>query len=313
MFTAVENTPISVNLTQQAISTGWSIDPVSNIATHETCNSGNIRLVSYNIVSGQTYQVSYSILSISAGFIQLNAGISVGVSRTTAGSYVETITATGVNPTLYFYSNANCQIIAFNIQNTVVDTSNYQQNTIVYSVKTERGGTNKWGEFRTIAPDYGFSLGIDMFTVYKGALYVHQNGSASRNNFYGIQYQSIIKFVETNSTVTVQDFETFNYQANMLLVTTINGVTTSLGQVSSLIDTDFIKQSLTSNGVTVIDYQKDSIYSASFLNDENDDIVNGEQLRGNYIIIEIITVDGSKPLVLFSVEVKSRYVPLGAR
>lgn len=307
-YSAIQNIPIIVNLLYVAVTMGWSVDGDTGIATHTTCNSGKITLTGYALVTGVTYQVSYSILSVSSGLVRLEAGDTIGTSRTTAGNFVETITVTGTNPVLVFYSDANCEVKAFNIRNTTNDTSNTQQNTLVYYTKGR-----KWAPYRTMTPDVGFSIDIDMVTMHYGLLYVHINGSSDRNNFYGVQYQSIIKGVEAKDPTTIKDYETLNYQANQLLISTIGGIVSSLGQTTTLIDTDFIKQKLESNGVTVISFDNDSVYSASFLNDEDEDVVNGSQLRGNYLIWELTTVDGSNPLKLFSVGVKSKRVFLGAR
>lgn len=278
------------------------------MATHSSCNNGKVRLTGYTLTEGQAVQVSYSVLAISSGLVQMQAGTTVGVSRTTPGNYVETITPAGSNPVLVFYSNSDCQIQAFNIRVVFADTSNTQQNTLVYQTKSR-----KWAPFRTMAPDVGFSIDIDLVTMHYGLMYLHKNASPDRNQFYGVQYQSIIKGVEAQNPERVHDYETLNYQANMLLISTIGGIVSSLGQQTTLIDTDFIKQKLVSDGVTIISYDKDSVYSASLLNDENEDVVNGAQLRGNYLIWELQTVDGSQPLILFSVGIDSKRVFLGAR
>jgi hypothetical protein len=79
-YTALENTPIVVNLPTAAKDTGWSID--GNIATHESCNAGYILLLGNPLIAGHTYEVSYSILSLSGGHVQLYAGSQGGIVRT---------------------------------------------------------------------------------------------------------------------------------------------------------------------------------------------------------------------------------------
>ncbi len=83
--------------------------------------------------------------------------------------------------------------------------------------------------------------------------------------------------------------------------------------MTTLIDTDFIKQTLESAGLQVIIYDNYEVFSASLQNDENQDVVNGDKLRGNYLIWELITVDGSTPLVFSSIGVKLKRVFLGSR
>jgi hypothetical protein len=304
-FTAIENIPIQVNLLTQANDTGWSIS--GNIATHQVCNSGYIRLRN-PILSGVTYQVSYAVLSINSGYVQLFAGTTGGVQRTAPGLYVENIVSNGTE--LSFFSNGNCQIQSLNIRNTVVDTSNTQKYTPVYSFDEK-----KWIEFRTIAPDYGFSIYIDMVTMYQGQLWLHQNGSPNRNNFYGTQYQTIFQYVENSHPEQLKSYNSIAMQSNELLVTATDGIVTSLGQVSDLIEADFIKQIL-NDGVTSVNVESvEGIYSASFLKDKTSagGLINGNTLKGNYITITLTTINGNIALKLFSIAVNASQDKIGTR
>jgi len=303
MYTAIQDTPIIVDLLQACNYTGWEVD--GTVATHVTCQSGLITLLNYPVTAGNTYQVSYIVKSISSGNIQLRAGGTNGVARTTANLYVETITPVA-NGVVQFYSNANCQVTSFN----VMDVTNEIGTTIVFSMENQ-----KWSDFRNQYPDFGWSIYTKTIMGYNGQLYAAQNGGGGNtNNFFGTQYQSKIKFVEAKNPQVIKDFQTVNYQANMLLVSTINGILSSNGQVTTLIDTDFIKQILTDGGLEITNYQVDNVYSASILGDQNEDnIVNSPGMRGNFLIIELVTEDGSTPLKLFTVGVRSRYVPIGPR
>jgi hypothetical protein len=306
-FTALENSNIVIDLLQQANTTGWSI-PGDGTSVHDSCNSGSIILNNYPVKAGNNYKVSYAILSISGGYVQLNAGGTFGTHHTTAAPIVETITATA-DGFIYFFSNANCVIMAFNVQNTFADISNTQENTLVYDVKNKKFG------FRTIAPDFGQSIYVDMLTWYQGNTYLHENGSDDRNNFYGTQYQTIFQHVENKAAAELKSYNSIVLQSNQLLVTTDGGITTSLGQVSSLIDQDFLK-SVLNDGVTTINvYSQVGVYSASFLRDQNfpSDIVNGDSLVGNYIIVELTTINGNTPLRLFSVAVNASRKAIGSR
>lgn len=301
-FTAIENNPITVNLLTQANDTGWSV-LAGGIAKHISCNSGFITLLNYPVVAGHAYKITYTILTISGGYVSAWAGNTEGAHHTTANIIVETIVATNTDA-IKLFSTANCTVQLFNIQDiTITDPVSIFWSEI----------NKKWSDNRTVFPSFGFSL-LDLnVLVYQGNVYVQQNGSDNRNNFFGVDYQSSIKFIDAKNSDAVNGFESLNYQANMLLVSTQDGITTDLGQVSTLIDTDFIKEKLQSAGLTVINYQKDNVYSASFLPDSNEDAVNGSGLRGRHIIIELITADGSTPLRLFSVEVKKAYIPIGPR
>lgn len=300
----MENTPITVNLLQAANDTGWTIDGIT--ATHSSCNNGSIQLLNYALIATNTYQVSYAVLTISGGYVQLFAGTTGGIQRTTPGIYVETIVANGTG--LSFFSNANCTIQAFNLRNTVTDTSNFQQNTIVYSTEDK-----KWCEFRTIAPDGGVSIYIDMLTIFEGNLYLHENGSPDRNNFYGTQYQTIFQFVSNKAPTELKSYNGIALQSNELMVTTVSGITTSLGQISELSEIDFIKSTL-SDAVSITSIEaQEGIFSASFLRDKNFDLINSDVLKGHYIIITLTTVNGNAALKLFSITVNASQSKIGVR
>jgi len=225
--------------------------------------------------------------------------------ETTPNIYVETLSPTG-NGFVKFYSNANCVITGFNVRNI----TNNIGTTIIWSAINK-----KWGDFRNMYPDFGWSIDEKTIVGYQGSLYSAQNGATnSTNNFFGQQFQSKIKIVSAKNPGIVKDYEVLNYQANMLLITAIDGIQSSNGQVSTLIDTDFIKQKLAANGLSVTNYQVDNVYSASILGDENDEnIVNGAGMRGNWLIVELVTVDASTPLQIFSIAVRTKVVFTGAR
>jgi hypothetical protein len=301
-YIGIENNPIVVNLLTQANDTGWNL-PGDGTAVHVTCNSGYANLLNYPVFAGHIYSITYTILSISSGNVQAFVGGQGGGVYTSPDIIVETITASA-DGIIRLFSNANCTVQLFNVKDVTLDDAV----TVIYSALNKN-----WSDSRTLYPDFGLSIYERTILSQNGNIYFQQNGSDDRNNFFGTAYQSSIKFVDAKNPDIINGFESLNYQANMLLVTTPDGVTTSLGQVSTLIDTDFIKEKLQSAGLEVINYQKDNVYSASFLPDSNEDTVNGSGLRGNYCIVELITVDGSTPLKLFSVEVKTAHIPIGAR
>lgn len=303
-YTAIQNTPITIDLRLAGNYTGWTQDGTS--AFHSSCQAGETTLEQYPVTAGQAYEVSYIIVSISSGNVQLHAGGTNGIARTTPNIYVEQITP-ATNGVVKFYSNANCEITAFNIR----PVSTASGVTIVYSaINSEKRGIPIWSDFRTFYPDFGWSIYTKTITGYNGQLYSHDNGGNSANNFYGQQFQSTIQIVEAKDPALIHDYQVLSYQANMLLVSVVDGILSSNGQVSTLIDTDFIKSELASNGYAVTQHQVDNVYSASFIGDQNSE---SEGLRGWWLLVTLVTADGSTPLELFSVGVKSRHVEIGNR
>lgn len=300
-FSALENSPISINLLQQAKTTGWSVDGVN--ATHEACNSGNITLTAYPIFLGNQYSVSYIISSISGGNLQAQSPGSNGAVRTTSGLYAETLSPTS-NGFISFFSNANCVITNF----SVVPISNTAGSTIVYSPINQ-----KWSDRRTIYPDFAWSIFTNTIFGFNGALYSADNGGGSRNLFFGVQYQSFITIIGNSQPTEVKKFKSISIQCDELLITSPEGITTSLGQVSELIQQDFLKSTLADLSGTVSIYTKEGIYSAELLRDINTDIINGDTLRGSWIMIQLTTVDGSVPVNLYSVGINDKLSKIGVR
>jgi hypothetical protein len=310
-FTTLENTPLNVNLVTQSVTTGWSFS--GSIATHEVCNAGSIFLNGFTVEAGKTYEITYRISSITGSvgvsYLQAFMGDTAGTQRIATGFYTETLTCTGTSPRFRFFSNTDCSVQIFNIKNAAVITSEKQRNNIVYSEEN-----NKWSSFYTYNPDCGFGLFIDLYTFKNGQIYLHQNNSSSRNNFYGTQYKTIVDLPFNQQVSFVSTFESMSIQSNMLMITTADGVETSLGQISDLVASDFTKATLVDGATTVTINSVEGVYSASFLRDKNSvgGILNGNVLKGNYLLVELISTESTK-LRLFSVAVHSEKSFIGVR
>lgn len=305
-YTTLENTPLLIDLVAQSKTTGWSIS--GETAAHEVCNAGSIILTGKTITAGKTYEITYFVDSISGGNVQPYMGDTAGVSQTTTGFKTDTILCAGTAPKFRFYSNADCVIRYFNIRDTTVVTTLKQKNTIAYNEKLD-----KWTSFYTYNPDCGFGLFIKLYTVKNGNLYVHDNDTV-RNNFYGVQYSSILKFVSNILSTQVKNFQTLSYQANDLLITTDDGIETNLNQISALIAQDFLRYEL-NDGISQVNvYDNEGMYQASFNRDSlsQGGIINGDTLRGNYITVEIVTTS-NVTLKLFTVSVQSAISYTGVR
>lgn len=305
MVTILEQTPVEIDLVAQAKSTGWTID--GQIAYHEVCNAGSIYLKNYPMTTGVTYTFSYRINSIANGSLQAFSGTQAGSLRTTAGDYTETLVASGTNPEFRFYSNADCAVEIFDIKNTIQSVDMKQRNTIVWSERS-----NKWNAFRTMTYDVGYSMFTNMYSFKFGTAYIHRQGSLQRNYFYNTQYQSIINIPFNQAQGQPKTFASVSYEANRLLITTTDGITTSLGQISELIALDFLKTTLIDGVTTINVYDSEGIYSAGFMRDKNVDIVNGDQLKGTYITIDLTTVSEGV-LNLKNVFVHSEASKIGSR
>ena len=70
---------------------------------------------------------------------------------------------------------------------------------------------NGWTSLKSFLPENGFSVSGDYYTVFGGELYQH-NASTLRNNFYGTQYDSTIKFVFNDALSEIKHFKGLNYE-----------------------------------------------------------------------------------------------------
>jgi len=310
-FTTLENTPLNVSLVTQSVTTGWSFS--GSVATHEACNAGSIYLNGFAVEAGKTYEITYRIATITGSasvlYTQAFMGDTAGAQRIASGFFIETLTCTGTSPRFRMFSNTDCTVEIFNIRNTAVVTTEKQRNNIVYSEEN-----NKWSSFYTYNPDCGFGLFINLYTFKNGQLYLHQNNSESRNNFYGVQYDTIVNLPFNQQAAFVSTFESMSVQSNMLMITTEDGIETSLGQISDLVASDFTKATLVDGSTTVTINSVEGVYSASFLRDKNSvgEILNGNVLKGNYLLMELVSTESTK-LRLFSVAVHSEKSLIGVR
>lgn len=308
-YTILQNTPTVIDLVSFAKTRGWTLG--SGYAEHEACNFGSIEVMptTFTPVTGQSYTVSYKVSNYVSGNIVLRIGTNSGITRTGNNNYTETIVATGVNPKVLFYSTGDLRLNVIDIVPAAVNVLTKKKNTIVFS---EVDG--KWTTFLSFTSDYGLSLFKDLFTFKKGKMYRHDPELPTRNNIYGVQYKTIFKFVANAGDGIPKTFAGLSYEGNQLMVTTGGGIMTSLGQISELIELDFLKYTLES-GVTRIDiYSVEGVFSSSFLRDMSNggDINNGDVLKGSHIVVELVQVD-DVVLRLSNIKVHSEYSPIGSR
>jgi len=298
-YSAIENNQLQILLTDVSRSTGWSVS--GSVASHESCNNGSIYLLGYPLTIGATYEYTFEVLTITSGVVETN----IGASHSTTGWVHEIEVATSSQ--LSIFSNGNCSITNFTIRLVETINDNKAQNTISFSEKTK-----KWVSFYSYIPEMAMSMFTKVFSGFDGDIYVHEAGSDSRNNFYGVQYQSIIQFVDNIEPAIPKTFQSLSIQCNELMITTPNGIQTSLGQISELAAIDYVKAFL-DDGVSQVNVQAlEGVYAANFNRDANTGLLDGDVLRGNYMIVELIST-GAESLLLYTINVVSRHSSIGSR
>lgn len=295
-ITTLQNTPIEINLLNLVNDNGWSFS--GGKAIHESCNEGSI---TYDLAfeANTDYEVSVLVESISGGILRIDFGDYSSSDITVAGLVDLTVNSTTANPKISIYSNTNTVIKVLSIRKLPVDTDfdTTKTDTIVYSLDNA-----KWTRYENYYPDYGFSLFNKQLTFKGGKMYDHSDTN-NRAKFYGVSYPCKINIPFQGANT--RTFQSISIKSDKLLITTENGITTNLGQVSDLVAQDFNKFTL-DDGVTVVEvYDKEGNFTANFLRDANTDIINGDRLKGNWITVELTTTDDND-FRLFKVVVKSQ-------
>jgi len=282
-FETIQNTPIILNFQDLVNDRGWEL--LGDKAIHYACNTNDLlKLVTFNIEPNVDYKISFKILAASE-----SPNLAVGFDTplynyTTPQDVTLTLNASTSGKKISFWGSGYLEVRFLTVQKEIEQETNDSKNTITWSENS-----NRWVSFRSYRPEKGFSMFTDMFTCKDGQLFVHKEGNV-RNSFYGNQFQTKIKF--PISSVGVKTYQSIAIHSDGMIVTVLNGIETELGHVSDLIEQDFI--------------EKENIYYANFLRDKLTDIINGDRLKGRFIVMEFITVDGSKKLQLFKIVSKSQ-------
>jgi len=284
-LTQIENNRIIIDLTQAALSTGWSVN--GSQADHVQCNAGDIFLLGYPLVVGQSYRYTVQA-TVSSGYLQAMGG----VQHTTGGFIEETIVATGTQ--FFFYANGNCTIQDFVIEAFAPTVSIYEQSAVAFSERL-----NKWTSFYTKRPESAYSMYKKTYEWLEGDVYLVESGSNDRCKFFGVQYPATIWFSTNQQPTLAKTFMSINYQASQLLITPPSGVYTSTGQYSELIEQDFLQDTL-NNGDKV--YFTEGLAQAYYMR-AIPDMIEGQQLKGNYLEMGLQTTSPSSILTLFSTEI----------
>lgn len=279
----IQNNTITINLMNYYNSRGWRLIN-SDTIEHFLGYSGEADVFSFPIVSDSTYNISFSVTDTDE---TSNLTFTMGgytSSPIISDTFIEMTVNTTTSETLKFEGEGNFRITNLNISRVANEVTSQSEDTITFS--QER---NKWVTFRSIVPDCGFSMYTHLFTYKDGILYKHTS-DATPNNFYGVQYNAILRF--PISSVGVKTYNSISVHANKILETTVDGITTQLGQVSDLVYEDF--------------QQREGVSSAIFYRDKQTGLTDGDRLKGRWIEIELTDEQTKEEdLELFKVVVKS--------
>lgn len=134
---------------------------------------------------------------------------------------------------------------------------------------------NCYTTFYDYEPEWIASIETRVVSFRNGNVYVHDNTSAY-NNFYGSLYQSSITFVFNNEPIVRKDFNSMGQDGSVLWTSeAIGDITTSLGQNSNLVSSDWEKQ--------------EGYYYAAFMRDNGSigGLIDGDYLKGGWVQVKL--------------------------
>ena len=88
--------------------------------------------------------------------------------------------------------------------------------TLNHDTASFKETTNAWSSRKSFLQEQGVSLNNKYYTFKNADLWVHDN--ETRNNFYGAQYNSSIKFIFNDAPGSIKSYKTLNYEGSQARV-----------------------------------------------------------------------------------------------
>jgi|ERR1700761_4668913 len=167
------------------LNTGWTTDGV--FAYHSGCNPGTmVALNTFGLQVGRAYTITYTVNSITSGYVSVIAGTLLGIQQTAPGTYTEVLVMTG-NPYLSFYSNGVCTISKLNFYDTLLGF--HPGRTITFNDKYNKW-VQEWGWQSEMMVNF-----IQKFFTFNGGTLWLNNSNTVMGNFFGEQYSVQVKCI----------------------------------------------------------------------------------------------------------------------
>ena len=259
MIEIVQGGTVQIDVRDFATSRGWRV--VSDYrAIHSRPNDGRIEFNNYTVEAGYEYEISYNLINLSGGIVRVYVADTQLSDDSTSGYFQKTVIPTQ-DGRVSIFSNADVTVDNFSIKKKITDTIEEKDDTIVYN--HDRRG---WITFASYIPESGMSMYTDLITFRDGDLWLH-NRESTPNNFYGRQYNSLVKFPV--ASVGVKTYNSIAIHSNKVLGTTEDGIVSELGDVTDLITYDFST--------------REGIHYANLIRDK----LTGNLIQGRYIVVEL--------------------------
>lgn len=182
-YTITVGGSIEIDLSDDFRDNGWSIS--GSVAKHSSCNNGLIKLNSPSYKIGVPNTFRYVVSGYSSGTVQLRLGDSLGDVVSANGEHIDILTPESGDE-ISFYSDGNLSVEILDVYTGTEETTG----SALYFGEAD----NKWLMYHSMRPEFMLKF-IDSFFVFKEGRLWENNVNPVRNNFFGTQYPSIVKFI----------------------------------------------------------------------------------------------------------------------
>lgn len=204
--------------------------------------------------------------------------------------------------TIYVYSSVDNYLSTVNVSFVnQTDEESTINDTILYNTDN-----NRWHSRQSYRPDYVCSNALVFVSFSNGALYVH-NDNLTRNNFYGVQYDTTITVVSNINPQQVKVFDSVWVQANKVFGSP------NIGDINILPSANY-PNGMASRLIAAKFRAKESVFYADYMRDANTPNIvsqavalqDGRKLRGQALLHKLTNSDTTE-VVLYEIIINSTY------
>lgn len=283
-YILTQDSTVEIGLLDDYRDNGWTV--ANNIGTHSSCNAGKMLLKGFNYVVGVPNTFRYVVRDYSSGIVRLSVGAQNGANISSNGDHYETFTP-NANDEVAFYSDGNLSVELLEIYTNTIDET---ATTLAFDEKS-----NRWVGYYSFTPEMMGKFKSKFFMFSNGQLW-ESHTNTLRNTFFGVAYPSKIVFYVNLNPTQVKQFYSIREKSNEVWSVTEAyippRVGKSKGQRSRLKKGRFKRL----QGDWFASFMRD-MEDPRFFN-ELDALVNGAELQGNIMRIELENTDTTEVRLL---------------
>lgn len=186
-YITLKNQSMLIDPMLAGVDQGWTI--TDGLARHQGCFAGIVVNRNVSVIPGKSYILKYEVEEYTSGIVRAIVGGVAGTNRNTVGEHEEEFAVPGnaTDLTVKFYSDGTLGVRYMNIYPTVL----VGEGSLTLGFNANE---NKFSSTYTFEPDMMAKFTNDLMAFKNGGLW-KMNASETRNNFFGTQYSSKIRFI----------------------------------------------------------------------------------------------------------------------